>query len=597
MPIADLLLPAGSSAPAVPAAPPDAAPPGAKAVAAKSYYQFLLRCDPAKCAHLKGREAFGASITFTVPAYFLTNAMTFLKFMVGGIDVPSVADLAAATSSELRKAQFSRLTTVFVRLGFAQNLAFWGQCVIIMVFLYQPRDAYEFAEAWKSIEPLMASDRKRRAFRNGVEALSALLRGHHRSLVKYLKAPNFPSQWLSDDLARAQVSDHLAVQEVLAEAVELGEPVLKEQLAGLWDRVKQLPEGADQDEPAPSAKKKRGRKKGDGQGKRKKPPAGGAPPPPKKKKPPVAAPKEVPVPPALIPKWAVVLKLLRHHGLTLPDDAQPSEDAPGGWRAVLVEKIGRLTLADCAPARKEIRFSLIFLQDASDAELKETALHEIAHAFTPGAGHGRDWRRQCERVGCDPKARCSGLHLRQFLMAHPDIDPAEHGLEGKADVEDVEVGAASSDDEKDDSDDDEQAARGDDVVSTLEQLTERLARKDVLVFVVARALMDDLQQGRSELEAQLKAEKDRSRKLAGQNFRLQADCRKLCEERGQERAMEERAPATSDTEANDRAVPRHKGPPASRPSTPVFDMDTDESLSNEGGSSESDSEVGNAAAA
>lgn len=41
----------------------------------------------------------------------------------------------------------------------------------------------------------------------------------------------------------------------------------------------------------------------------------------------------------------------------------------------------------------------------SDAQVRETLLHEIAHALTPGAHHGAAWQNACRKLGVDPK-RC-----------------------------------------------------------------------------------------------------------------------------------------------------------------------------------------------
>lgn len=65
----------------------------------------------------------------------------------------------------------------------------------------------------------------------------------------------------------------------------------------------------------------------------------------------------------------------------------------------------RRRFGSCAPGRKTITLSkwLTLLNDAPD--VRETILHEIAHALTPGDGHGRKWREACLRVGAKP-VRC-----------------------------------------------------------------------------------------------------------------------------------------------------------------------------------------------
>jgi len=40
----------------------------------------------------------------------------------------------------------------------------------------------------------------------------------------------------------------------------------------------------------------------------------------------------------------------------------------------------------------------------ASADVKDTILHEIAHAMTPGAGHGKDWKAVCRLIGAIPRA-------------------------------------------------------------------------------------------------------------------------------------------------------------------------------------------------
>ena len=59
----------------------------------------------------------------------------------------------------------------------------------------------------------------------------------------------------------------------------------------------------------------------------------------------------------------------------------------------------------CFFGRKVISLSrpLTLLND--EAEVRDTILHEIAHALAPGDGHGRIWRAVCRRIGAKP-SRC-----------------------------------------------------------------------------------------------------------------------------------------------------------------------------------------------
>lgn len=52
------------------------------------------------------------------------------------------------------------------------------------------------------------------------------------------------------------------------------------------------------------------------------------------------------------------------------------------------------------------RFGSGPLCELNDAdEVADTILHEIAHALTPGSGHGSAWKLKCIEIGADPQ-RC-----------------------------------------------------------------------------------------------------------------------------------------------------------------------------------------------
>lgn len=65
----------------------------------------------------------------------------------------------------------------------------------------------------------------------------------------------------------------------------------------------------------------------------------------------------------------------------------------------------RRRFGSCQPGRKLLTLSrpLTLLND--EPQVRETILHEIAHALAPDDGHGARWRAACLKVGARP-VRC-----------------------------------------------------------------------------------------------------------------------------------------------------------------------------------------------
>lgn len=68
---------------------------------------------------------------------------------------------------------------------------------------------------------------------------------------------------------------------------------------------------------------------------------------------------------------------------------------------------GVRTMGQCDYDRAELSLSsnIVGLNlENNPWKIVDTMLHEIAHARTPGAGHGLRWRAECERIGARPLA-------------------------------------------------------------------------------------------------------------------------------------------------------------------------------------------------
>lgn len=65
----------------------------------------------------------------------------------------------------------------------------------------------------------------------------------------------------------------------------------------------------------------------------------------------------------------------------------------------------------CSHKRKRITLSRYYVELNDAAEVHETILHEIAHALTPGAGHGPKWRAMARKIGAKPQ-RCADASVQ-----------------------------------------------------------------------------------------------------------------------------------------------------------------------------------------
>jgi predicted SprT family Zn-dependent metalloprotease len=87
----------------------------------------------------------------------------------------------------------------------------------------------------------------------------------------------------------------------------------------------------------------------------------------------------------------LALGLLVSHGLS-------------GWSFAYNRR--KRTLGLCVYHRRTLELSLHFVERNGVAAIRDTLLHEIAHALVgPGHGHDAAWKRQCVVIGARP-VRC-----------------------------------------------------------------------------------------------------------------------------------------------------------------------------------------------
>jgi len=99
---------------------------------------------------------------------------------------------------------------------------------------------------------------------------------------------------------------------------------------------------------------------------------------------------------------AMALDLMKLHGLT-------------DWTFKFDRSVRRAGLTSYT--NKSIQLSRAMTPNLSDMEVRNTLLHEIAHAMVgPGYGHGPTWRRQALAIGCSAD-RCITLTDAQRVVA------------------------------------------------------------------------------------------------------------------------------------------------------------------------------------
>jgi predicted SprT family Zn-dependent metalloprotease len=64
----------------------------------------------------------------------------------------------------------------------------------------------------------------------------------------------------------------------------------------------------------------------------------------------------------------------------------------------------KLNMGLCRYGPKSIELSIYFTERNSSATIRDTLLHEIAHALVgPGHGHDAAWKETCMRIGAKPE--------------------------------------------------------------------------------------------------------------------------------------------------------------------------------------------------
>lgn len=71
----------------------------------------------------------------------------------------------------------------------------------------------------------------------------------------------------------------------------------------------------------------------------------------------------------------------------------------------------------CDNKAKAISLSRVYLKVATIEQFKNTVLHEIAHALTPGTKHhGKAWREKAKEIGCNGKRTCKSFTKGKYVI-------------------------------------------------------------------------------------------------------------------------------------------------------------------------------------
>lgn len=76
-------------------------------------------------------------------------------------------------------------------------------------------------------------------------------------------------------------------------------------------------------------------------------------------------------------------------------------------------------MGQCDHINKEITISIYHLTTGTLEEIKDTILHEIAHAMTPGHNHDRIWKLKCIELGARPATKANRIASTKFVESIP----------------------------------------------------------------------------------------------------------------------------------------------------------------------------------
>ena len=105
----------------------------------------------------------------------------------------------------------------------------------------------------------------------------------------------------------------------------------------------------------------------------------------------------------------------------LANDLMRLHKVPAAWSFHFDHS--KVRFGKCNYTKKEVSLSQHLVQLNSEAEVRDTILHEIAHALAPrGAGHGPVWRSVARSIGCNAQ-RCYGEEVVRPAPKYKGVCP------------------------------------------------------------------------------------------------------------------------------------------------------------------------------
>jgi len=98
---------------------------------------------------------------------------------------------------------------------------------------------------------------------------------------------------------------------------------------------------------------------------------------------------------------------------------------PAGHRWTFALDSAKSRLGACQYTKRKITVSRHFAAHATEAEVRDTVLHEIAHVLTPSDKHGLRWKAVATRLGATPKACGTNPYLASEEVVAPKLAQVE----------------------------------------------------------------------------------------------------------------------------------------------------------------------------